>query len=47
MLLAQEVEYFLDLLETNNFDIFDHQVRKNSLVKVPFKFYRAAKAGKF
>lgn len=47
LLLAQEVDYFLDLLETSNFNIFEPQFRRNSLFKVPNAFYKAGRAGKF
>lgn len=46
-LLAQEIDYFLNLLENHNFNIFEQVFRKNSLIKVPYAFYSAAKASKF
>ena len=47
MLLAQECDYFLDILEKNNFNVFEEQVRQTSYVKVPYAMYTASKAGKF
>ena len=46
-LLAQEVEYWLVLLEKKNFNVFDEEVRANSYVTVPYAMHTAAKAGKF
>jgi len=46
-LLAQECDYFLDLLQEKNFNVFDEAFRQISYVKVPYAMYTAAKAGKF
>ena len=46
-LLAQECDYFLDLLEQINFNIFEPEIRQISRFKVPYQFYKAAKAGTF
>jgi hypothetical protein len=45
--LAKEAAYWLELLETANFNVFEHAIRKPSHIQVPYKFYQAAKAGKF
>lgn len=46
-LLAAECDYFLDLLQENNFNVFDEVFRQGSYVKVPYQMFKAAKAGKF
>ena len=38
-LLAQECEYFLELLQKHNFNVFEEDFRKNSVVKVPYAMY--------
>lgn len=47
LLIAQEVDYFLEILQLNNFNVFDGEHRKSSFLKVPYRFYSAAKANKF
>ena len=46
-LLAQELDYFLDMLEQVNFNVFEPEMRQVSHYKVPYNFYKAAKAGRF
>lgn len=46
-LLAQECDYFLEILQKNNFNVFEKEVRANSYAKVPYAMYSAARAGKF
>lgn len=46
-LLGQECDYFLDLLEIYNFNVFEAELRQNSNYKVPYKMYQAAKGGYF
>ena len=46
-LRAAECDYFLDLLQENNFNVFDEVFRQGSYVKVPYQMFKAAKAGKF
>ena len=47
LLLAQEAEYFLDTLESVNFDVFEPQFRKVSRFTVPHKIFNASKANQF
>jgi len=46
-LLAIEADKFLDDLEVHNFNVFDDAFRKKSVIKLPYKIYRAAKSGKY
>ena len=46
-LLAQEADYFLETLESSNFDILDPKFRRLSRITVPNKFYAAARANRF
>ena len=46
-LLAQECDYFLDLLEQINFNVFEAELRQISRFKLPHRFYKAARAGTF
>lgn len=45
--MAQECDQFLDVLQQNNFNVFEPDVRAPSYVKVPYAMYAASKAGKF
>lgn len=47
LLLGQEADYFLELLELHNFNIFEAEFRRNSYYKMPFRLHKAAKAGLF
>jgi len=47
LLLGQEADYFLNLLELHNFDIFEGEFRRTSYAKVPIALYQASKAGRF
>mmetsp|Transcript_3732 Transcript_3732/g.6363 ORF Transcript_3732/g.6363 Transcript_3732/m.6363 type:complete len:172 (-) Transcript_3732:30-545(-) len=47
LVLGVEAETFLKQLEEHNFDIFDTDLRKKSVVKMPYQIYKAAKGGYF